>query len=87
MTVDAGRPHRLSVWIKVAEGEAQVRIIRGAEGEPTVVSSASQWKQVAIDFKPIAAQVDFRIEGALNQKRSVFYVDDASMVELPVFSD
>ncbi|MDP6361030.1 MAG: hypothetical protein QF473_38310, partial [Planctomycetota bacterium] len=48
MTVDVGRPHRLSVWIKVAEGEAQVRIIRGVEGEPTVVSSASQWKQVAI---------------------------------------
>jgi hypothetical protein len=87
MTVDVGRPHRLSVWIKVAEGEAQVRIIRGVEGEPTVVSSASQWKQVAIDIKPTATRVDFRIEGAPKQKRSVFYVDDASMVELPISSD
>jgi hypothetical protein len=80
LTTDPGRPYRLSVWLKVAKGEAQIVVTSGAKVEP-LRCSAPQWTKCDLDFVADKSNVYLRVLGAPGQPESVFYVDDASLRE------
>ena len=79
---DPGRPYRLSVWLKVVKGEAQVNVYNGATLEP-LSCPAGDWTCVSADFVAEGQRVDFKITAAPGHDESVFYADDASLVEQP----
>jgi len=77
---DPGRPYRLSLWLKVLNGEAQVTVTNGATLEP-LHCSAGDWTCVSADFVAEGPRVDFRVTAAPGHDESAFFIDDASLVE------